>query len=169
MSIFISHSTKDQYLAIGLKDLIRTIYEFNSENDFVISSDVLHSFNAAVEMKLQMQKGIDGSPFFIALISKNYLESPICLMEFGYAFFSGSLLFCISDSIESTEELLTRIPNAVKGSYKFVPMNDINQLEKTIRKDFIEVYPSLINRRKADNGRNHFKAEHQKIFNKNDK
>lgn len=82
-NLFISHSSKDQELAQGLVKLLRDGAGLSREQIFCTS--VPGTLAAGSEFLEVIRREIRQEGVVIPLLSKNYLQSKICLMELGAA------------------------------------------------------------------------------------
>lgn len=77
MKVFISHSSKDNDLALALRELIlkngNDITVFSADNSFLIGKDFSE----------QISKYMSDSNIVIVLLSDNYVSSKYCLIELG--------------------------------------------------------------------------------------
>lgn len=83
MKIFISHSSKDKEVALCLKDFLERM---NREEISVFCSSASGAIKIGDDFVKAIEKELDDSDQFIALVSDNYIRSPYCMIELGYAY-----------------------------------------------------------------------------------
>jgi hypothetical protein len=88
-SIFISHATADEKLAVELMDMLQTQFNLTRENFFLTSDEQLEAGGNWIE---EIRKGMVNATVVMPLITSNFMESHFCLCELGAAWVNEQAL-----------------------------------------------------------------------------
>jgi len=111
--VFISHSTKDRWIARQISKLLRSagINSFLDERDIKIGDSIPESIRASIR---------DCSEFLV-LLTKNSLNRPWVLIEISAAWGHGKRIIAIIDKVAPEEMPEIILP------YKAVDLNDLDE------------------------------------------